>query len=70
MRLLVVAATGLALLAGSARAAGPPVLGSYTVEYSTNLVNWQPLGPASPRYLFTDTNAPAAPQRLYRLRLP
>ena len=27
MRLLVVAAIGLALLAGSARAAGPPVLG-------------------------------------------
>src|SRR5207244_11511936 len=27
MRLLVVAATGLALLAGTARAAGPPVLG-------------------------------------------
>ena len=46
------------------------VLGAYTVEYSTNLTNWQPLGPASPRYLFEDTNAPAVPQRYYRLRYP
>ena len=46
------------------------VLGAYTIEYSTNLVNWQPLGPATPRYLFTDTNAPALPQRYYRLRYP
>jgi hypothetical protein len=28
------------------------------------------LGPAIPRYLFTDTNAPGLPQRLYRLRWP
>ena len=44
--------------------------GGYTVEVSTNLTNWQLLGPATPRYLFTDTNAPASPQRYYRLRYP
>ena len=46
----------------------PPL--TFTVEYSTNLVDWYPLGPATPRYLFTDTNAPALPQRSYRLRYP
>ena len=45
-------------------------LGAYAVEYSTNLTDWFPLGPASPRYGFTDTNAPALPQRHYRLRYP
>jgi len=44
--------------------------GAYTVQFSTNLVDWFDLGPASPRYLFTDTNAPAVPQRYYRLRYP
>ena len=44
--------------------------GAYGVEYSTNLTNWTLLGPARPRYLFTDTNAPANPQRSYRLRWP
>jgi hypothetical protein len=43
---------------------------TFTVEYTTNLVDWLPLGPATPRYLFTDTNAPAVPQRSYRLRYP
>ncbi len=43
---------------------------SLTVEFSTDLVNWTNLGLASPRYLFTDTNAPAVPQRSYRLRFP
>jgi hypothetical protein len=46
------------------------VLGSYTVQYSTNLTSWLPLGPASPRFFFTDTNAPANPQRHYRLVYP
>ena len=46
------------------------VLGAYSVLYSTNLATWQYLGPATPRYLFTDTNAPALPQRSYRLRYP
>ncbi|HWD92130.1 MAG TPA: LamG-like jellyroll fold domain-containing protein [Verrucomicrobiae bacterium] len=45
-------------------------LGAYSVEVSTNLTDWQLLGPATPRYLFTDTNAPAAPQRYYRLHYP
>jgi hypothetical protein len=44
--------------------------GSFTVEFSTDLANWQNLGPATPRYSFTDTNAPAAPQRYYRLKYP
>jgi hypothetical protein len=42
----------------------------FNVEYSTNLMNWQLLGPATPRYRFTDTNAPGSSQRYYRLRLP
>ena len=46
------------------------VLGAYSIQYSTNLVNWYYLGPATPRYLVTDTNAPALPQRYYRLRYP
>lgn len=45
-------------------------LGAYTVEYSTNLTDWLPLGSATPRYGFTDTNTPAGPTRYYRLRLP
>ena len=44
--------------------------GAFSVEYRTNLVDWQLLGPAMPRCLFTDTNAPAVPQRSYRLRWP
>lgn len=44
--------------------------GAYSVEYSTDLVNWYYLGPAIPRYLFSDTNAPAIPQRFYRLSWP
>ena len=46
------------------------VLGAYSVLYSTNLATWQYLGPATPRYLFTDTNAPALPKRYYRLGYP
>jgi hypothetical protein len=44
--------------------------GAFTVEYSTNLTDWQPLGQATPRYLFTDPNASSTPQRFYRLRWP
>jgi hypothetical protein len=44
--------------------------GAFSVEYSTNLIDWSFLGPAIPRYLFTDTNAPAEPRRYYRLRWP
>jgi hypothetical protein len=44
--------------------------GAFSVEYSANLTNWFFLGPATPRYLFTDTNAPTNPQRYYRLRWP
>ncbi len=44
--------------------------GNYTVQYSTDLVTWQNLGPATPRYFFTDTNASMAPQRYYRLAAP
>jgi hypothetical protein len=48
----------------------PNVSGAYRVEYSTNLSNWFNLGPATPRYEFTDTNAPALPTRYYRLVWP
>jgi hypothetical protein len=41
--------------------------GSFTVQYSTNLTDWTGLGPATPLYDFTDTNAPGAPQRFCRL---
>lgn len=44
--------------------------GAYSVLMSTNLVNGDYLGPATPRYEFTDTNAPATPKRFYRLRWP
>ena len=43
---------------------------AFNVEYTKNLTNWYPLGPATTRYLFTDTNAPASPQRYYRLHWP
>ncbi len=46
------------------------VSGAYSVQYSTNLVDWIPLGLARPRYLFIDTNAPSLPQRYYRLSYP
>ncbi len=46
------------------------VTGAFTVEYTTNLTDWFSLGPATPRYLFNDTNAPANPRRYYRLRYP
>jgi hypothetical protein len=51
-------------------ALGNSVSGAYSVQVSTNLADWQLLGPATPRYLFTDTNAPAGPQRYYRLSYP
>ena len=44
--------------------------GAFSVEYTTNLTDWYFLGPATPRYEFTDTNAPALPRRYYRLRWP
>jgi hypothetical protein len=44
--------------------------GAFSVEYTTNLLDWLFLGPATPRYEFFDTNAPPIPQRYYRLRLP
>jgi hypothetical protein len=47
-----------------------PALGAYSVEASTNLVNWMPLGLASPRYNFDDTNGTGSPIRHYRLRYP
>jgi hypothetical protein len=44
--------------------------GSFSVEWSTNLADWDYLGPATPLYQFIDSNAPALPQRFYRLRWP
>ncbi len=46
------------------------VSGAFSVEASTDLLNWSLLGPAVPRYEYWDTNAPAGPQRYYRLRWP
>lgn len=43
---------------------------SISVEATTNLIDWEYVGPATPRYGFTDTNAPAIPNRSYRLRWP
>jgi len=44
--------------------------GAFSVEYTTNLLDWLFLGPAVPRYKFTETNVPAGSQRYYRLRWP
>jgi hypothetical protein len=44
--------------------------GAYSVQSSTDLVNWQSLGAAIPSYVFTDTNAITGPQRYYRLSFP
>jgi hypothetical protein len=44
--------------------------GAFSVEFSTNLTDWQRLGPATPRYEYTDTNAPVLPQGFYRLCWP
>jgi hypothetical protein len=44
--------------------------GNFSVEVTTNFADWLVLGPATPRYEFTDTNAPAFPRRFYRLRWP
>ena len=70
MRLLVVAATGLALLAGSARAAGPPVLG-FSVSngpqsaLSTSLPSaGEPNGPGSISIPVSFTSPPANPEQL------
>ena len=40
------------------------------LEYTMSLMDWLFLGPATPRYEFADSNAPAEPQRYYRLRWP
>jgi hypothetical protein len=44
--------------------------GIYSVLYSTNLADWHFLGFANPHYSFVDSNAPAIPQRYYRLSWP
>jgi hypothetical protein len=43
---------------------------NFSVLMSTNLLDWDYLGLATPLYQFFDTNAPAVPQRYYRLRWP
>jgi hypothetical protein len=64
--------TNLAGLGGSnvTFALSNSTAGAFSVEYSTNLIDWYFLGPATPRYLFEDTNAPTQPLRYYRLRWP
>ena len=44
--------------------------GAFSVWMSTNLADWDYLGPATPRHEFFDTNAPATPRRFYRLSWP
>ena len=44
--------------------------GAFTVQVSTNLLDWDYLGPATPLYQIFDTNAPVTPQRYYRLQWP
>ena len=43
---------------------------AFSVEGSTNLTDWELLGPAIPHYEFMDTNAPVVRERFYRLRWP
>jgi hypothetical protein len=43
---------------------------NFTVQSSTNLTDWQTLGPAQLLYRFADTNAPLGPNRQYRLVYP
>jgi murein DD-endopeptidase MepM/ murein hydrolase activator NlpD len=71
MRLLVVAAIGLALLAGSARAAGPPVLGfSVSSGAQTGLLHVSmpsastPNAPGSISVPVSFTSPPASPQQV------
>ncbi len=47
-----------------------PTAWNFTVQVSTNLSSWTPLGPAYPIYQFGDPAATNAPQRYYRLRYP
>ncbi len=42
----------------------------FSVLMSTNLADWNYLGPATPLFQFFDTNAPSLPGRYYRLRWP
>ena len=47
---------------------------TYSVLVSTNLSDWNPLGPAAEltpgHFEFTDTDAPGRPTRFYQLRTP
>jgi hypothetical protein len=45
-------------------------LGAFSVECSTNLTDWEFLGPATPHYEFMDTNAATMRERFYRLCWP
>ena len=47
-----------------------PTAWNFTVEVSTNLVNWNALGSARPLYQFGDPAATNLPQHFYRLRYP
>jgi hypothetical protein len=41
---------------------------NFGVEVTTNLMEWQVLGPAFPVYQFFDPNSTNQPRRYYRLR--
>lgn len=46
------------------------LLPAFNVSVSTNLTDWEFLGPAQPRYDFVDTNAVDNVMRYYRLEVP
>lgn len=46
------------------------LVGAFSVEYTAHLLAWLFLGPAVPRYEFTDTHALAEHATYYRLRWP
>jgi hypothetical protein len=43
---------------------------TFSVEVTTNLMDWTFLGPAFPVYQFFDAESTNQPQRYYRLRWP
>ncbi|MDB6027296.1 MAG: hypothetical protein JWM68_3519 [Verrucomicrobiales bacterium] len=44
--------------------------GAYSVQFSTNLQDWDSIGAATPRFFFTDPKGSSGPQRYYRLVFP
>ena len=47
-----------------------PAVWNFSVEASTNLSDWEAIGPAFPVYQFNDPPSATRPERFYRLRWP